>query len=1100
MNYGSEISRNHWHTAATGSSGNNVNRWGAGVLVGSAGALSGTTTTNGGASVGGRLVMNEGSLITRNRHTTAPQGGRPTGGGVAIVGANATFDMNGGTISYNTAMHTGADASAFYGTGGGVALQWGATFNLRSGLITENFANFGGGIAAGYLMNHTGTEPITRVNLNVAYDDQVIISHNRAYRRGGGLILVNATMNLSGLGEKHIIHNRTNIAQGGGMSIEAMVNRNDQPTFNTATPGLLNIAHNTSGAHGGGINVGQHGRLHFSSGHVHNNRATTYGGGISSTLTSRSYISGGLIEENTAQRSGGGTAVFGSTATITKSGGIIQDNTAYMHGGGVHIRDTGTFNMGTLANSQTTMIYDNTARDNGGGIHLAAGTLNLGTVGTRNIIHNTAANHGGGIWRAGGTITSGSGVRNIQHNTATAGAGGGIHNTGALTVNDNMMITDNEALLGGGGINQIGTAAITMSGGTINNNEANYGGGVRIETNAAALRATGGSITNNTAFYDGGGIWTNNHDYRNTIATTAYANLTTSASVNFNGNVAENGAYMPPTNWSITGIRGNGISVPNLVNQLNNYDVNFRGVRVVVEVPFEFIKTEDDETTPLQEAVFSLYGRNVAGDDWSQTPIISGVRSAQTTGLVRFEDLTPGQYKLVETEAPSGFETPATGNYWVITVATNGTISTPTSEGDILDFILREGSFFLPNRRSSTSFEFIKTRDDETTPLPEAVFSLYGRNAAGDDWSQTPITSGVRSAQTTGLVRFEGLTPGGEYKLVETEAPSGFETPATGNYWVITVAANGTISLPASEGDIPDFILREGSFFLPNIRILVPFEFIKTRDDGTTPLPEAVFSLYGRNAAGDDWSQTPITSGVRSAQTTGLVRFTGLTAGGQYKLVETAAPDGFDTPPEGSYWIINIAVNGTISTPTSEGDVLDFIVREGSFFLPNRRTLIPFEFVKTGENGTTPLYGAVFSLYRRNAAGTDWEDEPIVSGVRSALATGLVRFTGLIPGNQYQLVETQAPSGFYTPPTGSYWIISVAANGTISTPTSEGDNIPDFILREGSFFLPNMRSSVPITGLFDNSNLYISYVLGASLIGLLPVCYKIYKKRRQFTY
>jgi len=156
---------------------------------------------------------------------------------------------------------------------------------------------------------------------------------------------------------------------------------------------------------------------------------------------------------------------------------------------------------------------------------------------------------------------------------------------------------------------------------------------------------------------------------------------------------------------------------------------------------------------------------------------------------------------------------------------------------------------------------------------------------------------------------------------------------------------------------------------------------------------------------------------------------------------------------------------------------------------------VSFVFFKTRENGGTTLAGAVFSLYARNAAGTGWGTTPVASGVTSAIGTGTVRFDGLTLGGQYRLVETQAPNGFITPPTGSYWIISVAADGTISLPVSEG-RVLDFIFRSGNFFLPNERTTVPLTGILDNDDLYATLVIVTTLVGIVTVYHKISRNRK----
>ena len=83
-------------------------------------------------SVNGQLFMNDGVVLQgRNRNS-----GR--GGGVALNGSEASFTMNGGTISRNTVSSDG----------GGVLVDGNGTFNMNGGIIDGNTATgSGGGVA-----------------------------------------------------------------------------------------------------------------------------------------------------------------------------------------------------------------------------------------------------------------------------------------------------------------------------------------------------------------------------------------------------------------------------------------------------------------------------------------------------------------------------------------------------------------------------------------------------------------------------------------------------------------------------------------------------------------------------------------------------------------------------------------------------------------------------------------------------------------------------------------------------------------------------------------------------------------------------------------
>ena len=80
---------------------------------------------------GGTLEMNDGSKITENTNTSGNDGG-----GVSIGWDGGTFNMKGGTISYNKAPTWG---------GGGVRVTFG-TFIMNGGKITHNTAKWAAGI------------------------------------------------------------------------------------------------------------------------------------------------------------------------------------------------------------------------------------------------------------------------------------------------------------------------------------------------------------------------------------------------------------------------------------------------------------------------------------------------------------------------------------------------------------------------------------------------------------------------------------------------------------------------------------------------------------------------------------------------------------------------------------------------------------------------------------------------------------------------------------------------------------------------------------------------------------------------------------------
>lgn len=206
---------------------NNTNRnyeLGGGIMIGNGstftmngGEISGNTANSGGgvAIIGSTMVMNGGTISNNSVYSTAKPGGigqgsygagvyvaddaNASGGDTLFTAQPASFEMNGGKITENTALDYGGGILTFpqqrqkititinngeisgnkvtKGSGGAVAAFFGFTeLNIKGGALTGNSAyQFGGGVFLYQATNATisgGT-----------------ISENKALRGGGGVCL-----------------------------------------------------------------------------------------------------------------------------------------------------------------------------------------------------------------------------------------------------------------------------------------------------------------------------------------------------------------------------------------------------------------------------------------------------------------------------------------------------------------------------------------------------------------------------------------------------------------------------------------------------------------------------------------------------------------------------------------------------------------------------------------------------------------------------------------------------------------------------------------------------------------------------------------------
>lgn len=201
---------------------NNTNRnyeLGGGILLGNGstftmngGEISGNTANGGGgvAIIGSTMVMNGGTISNNSTYKTSGQGSygagvyvadyaNASGGDTLFTAQPASFEMNGGKITGNTALDYGGGVLTFpqyskkitininngeisgnkvtKGSGGAVAAFFGVTeLNIKGGTLTGNSAyQFGGGV---FLYGTT----------NVTIPGGTI-SENKALRGGGGVCL-----------------------------------------------------------------------------------------------------------------------------------------------------------------------------------------------------------------------------------------------------------------------------------------------------------------------------------------------------------------------------------------------------------------------------------------------------------------------------------------------------------------------------------------------------------------------------------------------------------------------------------------------------------------------------------------------------------------------------------------------------------------------------------------------------------------------------------------------------------------------------------------------------------------------------------------------
>lgn len=269
-------------------------------------------------------------------------------------------------------------------------------------------------------------------------------------------------------------------------------------------------------------------------------------------------------------------------------------------------------------------------------------------------------------------------------------------------------------------------------------------------------------------------------------------------------------------------------------------------------------------------------------------------------GMVQFDNLAPGDYNLVEIEAPEGYLINSTKIPFTIKEAEAGKPDVVPANGEPIPFINYRGSVQLVKENESGE------------KLSGAIFDLF------KEGSDTAIKEGTTE---NGVMTIPGLAPG-NYRLEEIKAPSGYIINQTPIEFTINDSAEGQ-PVPVSAGT---FINYQGSAKL-----------MKT-DQNDKPLMDAEFAVIddGGNQVGD----------TIKSNAEGEVTATNL-APGDYTFKEVKAPAGY---------IINTTeMPFTIARTTEDGKqtvILDqkLINYQGSVKL-----------IKTNEAGKA-LADAVFDL------------------------------------------------------------------------------------------------------------------------------------------
>lgn len=390
-------------------------------------------------------------------------------------------------------------------------------------------------------------------------------------------------------------------------------------------------------------------------------------------------------------------------------------------------------------------------------------------------------------------------------------------------------------------------------------------------------------------------------------------------------------------------------------------------------------KTDDDSSDMLPNAHFML--EMLRDDEWieirQEDSIVSNI-----AGVVEITHLDVGtQYRLTETLAPDGYANNIYPYYFDL-----DSFGEVTYRGTGIEL----GSDAQRIRNLPSQVEMVKVDSNTGNALADAVFELYQLNDQSGEWTRVNEGGEYRS-DDQGVLKIGGLTSERTYRLVEVEAPHGYQLNSETIEFYLP-----TQSMDPLTGIVIDPLLLEDYENVPTF-----VEIIKTNSDGSEMLQGAQFRL--EQLIGDEWKEINLDKQLVSA-TDGRIQINYLSSGNSYRLCEVRAPEGYAINPAPYYF--DIDTEGSVSYLGINDEL-----QEDDRYMRNILTQI--EVIKQDELTGKALPGAVFEIYQQegSAEGVQWNrifnHLELVSDNDGSLI-----INGLATEQTYRLVEVQAPDGY----------------------------------------------------------------------------------------